>query len=461
MKNYSHKLTDENLIALLKSDTIGRNQEIRQFMTLLSNMEDDCYSVALNGAWGSGKTFFIKQVKLLLDAKNPYSSMSKELRDSVPMQGNLQKDIPDSYTTVYYDAWINDNHNDPILSLIYASIQSCQSDFVLERTRSLKRIAAALTSALSSHNILSLVQEVEGSDKFQELKSSDDIHDLVSAFIRQLIEEHGNRLVFFIDELDRCKPDYAIRFLERIKHYFNDPRVTFIFAVNLSQLQWTVKNYYGSEFNSTRYLDKFFDLQISLRTIDRGKFFAYQLNITDSNIFGAMGIKCASYFNFSLREMERYGKMLKIASSSIPSYPLGFPSENGMFFVAHYIIPIILALQIYDTNQYDRFVSGKSPNLMVDILEKYREPSDDRPFRCILSRSEKYDSPSQSITEDGKIVCSLSDRLKDVYSIVFDKSRSLDYQEISIGDMSFSNSSRSRIEEITSMLSPKSNYKFN
>ena len=59
MKNYSYKPTDENVLKLLKSDVIGRVQDIRQFMTLLANMEDDCYSIALNGEWGSGKTFFI------------------------------------------------------------------------------------------------------------------------------------------------------------------------------------------------------------------------------------------------------------------------------------------------------------------------------------------------------------------------------------------------------------------
>lgn len=458
MKNYSYKLTNENLLALLSSDAIGRNQEIRQFMVLLSNMEDDCYSVALNGAWGSGKTFFIKQVKLLLDAQNPHSSLPEELRATVSTQGNWGDSIPDSYTTVYYDAWINDNHNDPILSLIHASIQSCQSDFAPDHTHSLGEIAAALFSALSGRDLLSLQQKAQGLDIFRELKSSDDVHNLVAEFISKLIEEHGNRLVFFIDELDRCKPDYAIRFLERIKHYFNDPRVTFIFAVNLSQLQWTVKNYYGSEFNSTRYLDKFFDLQVSLRTVDCEKFFNSQLNITDSNIFGAIGIECASYFNFSLREMERYGKMLKIASSSIPNRNLGFSSINGLYFVAHYVVPIILALKIYNTELYDRFMSGNFPDPLVDILTKH---TDDRPLRFFTSYSEKYDPDTKSITTtDRKPLCTLPDRIKDVYSIVFGKSRSSGRQEISIGDMTFSGLSRYHIEEIASMLSPKSDYNF-
>lgn len=57
MKNYSHAPTDENVYRLLATDLLGRNQDIIQFLALLSNMEDACYSIALNGAWGSGKTF--------------------------------------------------------------------------------------------------------------------------------------------------------------------------------------------------------------------------------------------------------------------------------------------------------------------------------------------------------------------------------------------------------------------
>lgn len=73
MKNYSFKPTDKNTLELLRTNSIGRLQYALRFITLLSHMEDDCYSIALNGDWGSGKTFFIKQAKLILDAYNPIS----------------------------------------------------------------------------------------------------------------------------------------------------------------------------------------------------------------------------------------------------------------------------------------------------------------------------------------------------------------------------------------------------
>lgn len=60
------------------------------------------------------------------------------------------------------------------------------------------------------------------------------------------------RIIIFIDELDRCKPSYAVRLLEQIKHYMCDERITFILAVNTAQLQHTIRHFYGSEFDACR-----------------------------------------------------------------------------------------------------------------------------------------------------------------------------------------------------------------
>lgn len=458
MKNYSYKPTDENALQLLNSDIIGRGQDIKQFMMLLSNMEDDCYSIALNGEWGSGKTFFIKQIKLLLDAQNPHSSMDDKFRDTVLNTVGSNFRIPDSYTTVYYDAWINDNHNDPILSLVYATISDDQRDLSTDKNRSLSDTVAALASAVSGRDISSLLQQLKGTDTFSSLKSEDSTRSLVKDFIDQLIQEHGNRLVFFIDELDRCKPDYAIRFLERIKHYFDDDRVTFVFAVSLSQLQSTVKRYYGLEYNATRYLDKFFDLRISLRSIDLDSFFSYQLSMGQNYIFDVVSIECAKYFNFSLREAERYGRMMKIAGNAIRKQSNGFPEQNAILFASCYIVPIIIALQMYDVELYNRFMAGLDPTPMVNILLR---PNIRIRADYLLSSQETYLEETQIISnENGEKSITLSERLKEVYSVLFSMPPERGWRETTIGRMRFEYSTRRCIEEIASMLSPRSEYQF-
>ena len=458
MKSYSYKPTDDNVLHLLKSNLIGRKQDIMRFLALLSNMEGDCYSIALNGEWGSGKTFFIKQVKLLLDAKNPYSQMPDDLRKEVIKIVDSNFSVPESCTTIYYDAWINDNHDDPILSLVYATMVSNQIKFSPEKNRSLSDAAAALASVISGRYISALLSQAKGTDTFVALRNADNIHRLVREFLDQLIQEHGNRLVFFIDELDRCKPNYAIRFLERIKHYLDDDRITFVFAVSLSQLQWTVKSYYGSEFNSTRYLDKFFDLRISLRSIDHESFFSRQLDIGHNYIFETVCIEAAKYFNFSLREAERYGQMMKIAGSAIRKHSGGFSEANAKVFSLCYVVPIVLALQMYDIDLYNRFMAGLDSGPMIDILLC---PNIELRTDFLLFSQETYDSESRIINCAGnERSVPLSDRLKEIYTVLFSKNNGHYHRGVTIGRMTFENSTRCCIEEIASMLSPQSEYQF-
>jgi hypothetical protein len=70
---------------------------------------------------------------------------------------------------------------------------------------------------------------------------------------------HSLPLFVLVDELDRCRPNYAVAMLERIKHLFEIDDVVFILATDTSQLQHSVKALYGAEFESARYLLRFFD----------------------------------------------------------------------------------------------------------------------------------------------------------------------------------------------------------
>ena len=94
-------------------------------------------------------------------------------------------------------------------------------------------------------DILSLVQTEE------------EIRERVKGLFNDIIVERAQKLIIFIDELDRCRPSFAIEMLERIKHYFDDERVIFVVSLNKEQLIHTITSYYGSGFDATRYLNKF------------------------------------------------------------------------------------------------------------------------------------------------------------------------------------------------------------
>lgn len=85
--------------------------------------------------------------------------------------------------------------------------------------------------------------------------------------LNDIVTEEAQKLVIFIDELDRCRPTFAIETLERIKHYFDDERIIFVVSVNKEQLIHTISKFYGASFDATAYLNKFFDMNIYLPEI--------------------------------------------------------------------------------------------------------------------------------------------------------------------------------------------------
>ena len=85
----------------------------------------------------------------------------------------------------------------------------------------------------------------------EEIRNKNQIKKLILTVFDSLISERCNHLIIIIDELDRCKPTYAVKLLERMRHYIFDNRITVLVSTNLKELQHTIKALYGTEFNSS------------------------------------------------------------------------------------------------------------------------------------------------------------------------------------------------------------------
>ena len=72
--------SDEKLIKTFEENILQRNIKISYFLDLLNNINDSCV-IAVDGRWGCGKTFFVKQVKLVLDAYNPNSDLPEDIKE--------------------------------------------------------------------------------------------------------------------------------------------------------------------------------------------------------------------------------------------------------------------------------------------------------------------------------------------------------------------------------------------
>lgn len=138
-----------------------------------------------------------------------------------------------------------------MLSLVYTILQSINTDFEFNNGTRCMDIAFTVADILTGKS-LSAIKDAytahKDSNPLTMLQEQKDIHAQIEELLASLLAERGNRLVIFIDELDRCKPTFAIQLLERIKHYFSNDQITFVFSVNTTELQHTIKQYYGTGF---------------------------------------------------------------------------------------------------------------------------------------------------------------------------------------------------------------------
>lgn len=456
MKSYELQPTYENLLNTYLNDTIARDIDVFRFVQIL-NCIDGSRSIALDGGWGSGKTFFVKQAKMIMDAHNDFiascNDTDKEKIKNLWAQrvGNKFEELQPQ-VSVYYDSWENDNDEDPVLSLVYSILQSVESDYSLKKGSDCIQIAANILEFFSGKKWAQLINSFKSDNPLQELKKEKGIQEMIKEFLDSLLSEKGNRLVVFIDELDRCKPSYAVRLLERIKHYFSNDRITYVFSININELQHTIKQYYGADFNASRYLDRFFDLRISLPPVDLKRYYQ-SLNFNWS--YYTYDVVCDAVikaYHFELREIAKYLRLAKIAAyeptHDSNKYNFSFPEERGLQFGLMYIVPIMIGLKICDSHRYSDFVEGRDYSPLLEVSDYLKDGYFDR----LLSNAESF-----SENGEGKTVVSLDSKLKELYNALFVTNYDNGTYEVNLGKYSFERSTKETLIRTASLLSDFAN----
>ena len=338
MKFFDIPATEENVLAAFEENVLGRNPDIMAFVSLLNSF-DSSTSIALDASWGAGKTFFVKQTKMVLDCYNPNikvidSTASDRVKKVVKNLSKTELELQ-PFVTVYYDAWINDNDEDPILSLVYSILKCADSDFNFIVGQGILSAVTNIADVLSGLPITSVLSSLKGKDLLESIRSKKAFDTLVTEFLSSLLPERGERLVVFVDELDRCNPDYAVKFLERIKHYFCDDRITFVFSVNMGELQHSIQHHYGNNFDACRYLDRFFDLRLDLPPANYSQYHN-QIGLQNSRHFYDQVCQAViRTYKFSLRETAKFFRLAKTAAyepthrGSGPSYDVNRTVKNG------------------------------------------------------------------------------------------------------------------------------------
>lgn len=249
-----------------KNDVLDRRESVEFLSNLIENAADKGpFVLAIDAPYGSGKSTVVSMLRALL-AQNDFSC-------------------------VELNAWQVDHNNDPLVPLVSALDKamrpdaSDQSKFIksLDKVRSVtgilvKRgiVAAAKAATLGA---LDLEKEVEAvlaglsadttTDLIAEYQKEEELSNRFRSELSSAIKELPSRdkkpaLIFFIDELDRCRPSFAISLLERVKHMFDIDNVVFVLSIDKKQLEAATHAIYGSGINATEYLRKFIDIEFGL-----------------------------------------------------------------------------------------------------------------------------------------------------------------------------------------------------
>ncbi|XOQ45169.1 MAG: KAP NTPase domain-containing protein [Clostridium sp.] len=452
MKSYELQPTYENLITTFLDNTISRDKELFYFIERLNSIDDSC-SIALDGGWGSGKTFFVKQAKMVMDAHNDYITSyhdadREKIKSKWIQYHNGQPATLKPQVSVYYDSWENDNDDDPILSLVYSILRSVESDYSFRKGANCLQIAASILEFFSGKNWGELIKSFKSDDPLQELKKGKEIHKMIEDFLDSLLPEKGDRLVIFIDELDRCRPSYAVRLLERIKHYFSNNRITYVFSVNINELQHTIKQYYGSNFNASQYLDRFFSLRVSLPPADLNKYYrSLKFNCSHYK-YDVVCDAVIKTYNFELREIAKYLRWTKMAAygptHGVRRYNNSCLDEPGFHFALIYVIPIMIGLKIYDSTRYYNFINGKDYTPLREVSGAMSEDF----FNGLLLETESFKE-----NDEGKTVVPLDSKLQQLYNALFVTNYDYRTYKVAVGTYTFRRGTKEELIKIASLLS--------
>lgn len=444
--------TEENLLQTMNEDLLDRNKDLKNFCRLLQHQQG-MSSIAIDGRWGSGKTFFVKQCALLLSSTNSLSYLNQEMKekvyDSINDKDFIENLADNKFLAVYYDAWKNDTEEDPVLSLIYEIIQQLDLKGGLIDLDNLSSVLASALSVVTGRDVTDFFNKVKDINLLNNIQEEKKMDAILQKFFVKALNQQCERLVIFIDELDRCRPSFAIKVLERIEHYFVNDRITFVFSINIEQLQYTIKAFYGNDFDACRYLDRFFDIRLSLPTTISNRFFN-SLNLNDYSTIDNVIMRIQDTYNLSLREFCKYYNTVKVAG-------VNYDRGDIYNFLFTYIVPLSLALKLSNISEHDEFIKGKNVQPLLDL---YDNEFGTYIVQDLLNKDEilpsiKFNNASN--TKDS-IPVIVEDKLRDLYNAIFVKEYTFTDYNTQLGKYCFNKDSKTIILEADTLMGKYASY---
>ena len=264
--------SDVNKLSFKKDDFLNRDNSAKEIEKIVNTMRSckrypSSISIALDSRWGSGKTYFLSMWKNQIIANN--------MNDRVVYYNAWEYDDCDSTLLPLIASIINNTNSDESDDLAYESAKQNERDKdLIEYAKIVLKVVVSSSVKVASHKLLGdnekLVNIVNSSiDEIK--KNTSDMENMFDTFntyfkcrnslneVFEILKPSTGKLWIFIDDLDRCKPEFALETLEDIKHFFNLHDIIFVFSIDIQQLINSVNKTYGLTVNANSYIRKFFD----------------------------------------------------------------------------------------------------------------------------------------------------------------------------------------------------------
>jgi hypothetical protein len=353
-------------------DALNRKASAKSVSLLVDELEGP-FVLAIDSPWGTGKTTFVKMLLAVLQDKG--------------------------YPCLYFDAWKTDFSSDPMVAFLgeigrllpgqikqgkdfqqAKSIATVLAKKAVPISAKLAATCARCLDAFERDCVANAVDEYEN-----ERSLIEQFHISLGKAIDNLTADgKKSKIVIVIDEIDRCRPGYAVDLLECIKHFFDINNILFIVSLDKQQLQTSLGAVYGQSINSSEYLRRFIDLEHMLPKPDAEAFTsslfsrfefdklfvnraAGELRKEKNNLVQSFAV-LSEIFDLSLRAREQCFTAIRVAIMTTPEKHYFYPQ----LLIFPHLLTILAVLRVGEPDVYRRYAleDGEPEELIAHLRSR-------------------------------------------------------------------------------------------
>ena len=331
-------------------DDVLDRKKIADRLTSIVRGQEAPFVISVDGRWGTGKTFLLKR---------------------------WQQDLENQgWQAIYYNAWEDDFAGDPLISVTGQLSEHLKKGSLWAKARKLGRLVAPFVQPVASTASIATtgvpVPNIRRSkqappndlaDYLEKRAAKDGLKKHLAELAAEVRADTGQPLLFIIDELDRCRPTFAIELLERVKHIFDVENIVFVFGINREELTKSLRSVYG-EIEAEEYLRRFFDLPLALPQADPDAFCTHLIQSFGLDVFFSSVRTTGSRGTFhvateylplilggvrlSLRDMDHCVRLLAFAARAMVT--------SGAFPAS--LLVLMIAVRIQNPKLYQEYIES-------------------------------------------------------------------------------------------------------